>query len=34
MTWVDLRIAGAEIERLTWGITGRRPDLLRLNEPR
>jgi hypothetical protein len=34
MTWVDLRIGGAGIERLTWGITGRRPALMRPNEPR
>jgi hypothetical protein len=32
MTWVDLRInEAAGIERLTWGITGRRPGPLRPN---
>jgi len=35
MTWVDLRInEAAGIERLIWGITGRRPGPLRPNEPR
>jgi len=29
MTWVDLRVTEAGIERLIWGITGRRPDPLR-----
>jgi hypothetical protein len=34
MTWVDLRISeAAGVERLIWGITGRRPEPLRLNEP-
>ena len=35
MTWVDLRIdEAAGVERLIWGITGRRPEPLRPNEPR
>jgi len=35
MTWVDLRgIEATGIERLIWGITGRRPGPPRPNEPR
>jgi serine/threonine protein kinase len=35
MTWVDLRgIEAKGIERLIWGITGRRPGPVRPNEPR